>query len=98
MALLDLSTAFDMVDFDILFRRLEADCGIMDSALQWIKSYLTDRKQAVRCGDALSVTTSLTCGVPQGFVLRPLLSLVYTTGLENIIRHHNLTRKAYADD
>ena len=98
MALLDLSAAFDTVDYDILFSRLEADCGIVGSALSWIKSYLTDRKQAVRCSGVVSVTSSLTCGVPQGSVLGPLLFLVYTTGLEDVIKHHDLKNHAYADD
>ena len=98
MALLDLSAAFDTVDYEILFRRLEADCGIVGTALSWIKSYLTGRKQAVRCGGALSVTSSLTCGVPQGSVLGPLLFLVYTSGLDEVIRRHDLKNHAYADD
>jgi hypothetical protein len=98
MALLDLSAAFDTVDYEILFRRLEADCGIVGTALSWIKSYLTGRKQAVRCGGALSVTSSLACGVPQGSVLGPLLFLVYTSGLDEVIRRHDLKNHAYADD
>ena len=69
MALLDLSAAFDTVDYEILFQRLETVCGIAGTALAWIKSYLTDRKQAIKCGGATSATCNLTCGVPQGSVL-----------------------------
>jgi hypothetical protein len=98
IALLDLSAAFDTVDYEILFRRLESVCGIAGTALTWIKSYLTDRKQAVKCGGSLSSTSDLTCGVPQGSVLGPLLFLVYTIGLDDVIARHNLRNHAYADD
>ena len=43
MALLDLSAAFDTVDYEILFQRLETVCGIAGTALAWIKSYLAGR-------------------------------------------------------
>ena len=47
LALLDLSAAFDTVDYDILFHRLESDFGVVGPALSWLKSYLQGRKQAV---------------------------------------------------
>ena len=54
LALLDLSAAFDTVDYDILFHRLESDFGVTGPALAWLKSYLQGRKQAVRCGKKFS--------------------------------------------
>ena len=81
--LLDLSAAFDTVEYEILFQRLETVCGIAGTALAWIKSYLADRKQAIKCGGAISATSNLTCGVPQRSVLGPLLFLVYTIGLDD---------------
>ena len=98
MALLDLSAAFDTVDYEILFLRLETVCGVTGSALSWIKSYLTNRKQAIKCAGAISPTSNLTCGVPQGSVLGPLLFLVYTIGLDEVIARHDLLNHAYADD
>ena len=98
MALLDLSAAFDTVDHDILFQRLETVCGIAGTALAWIKSYLTDRKQAIKCCGAISAISNLSCGVPQGSVLGPLLFLVYTIGLDDVIARHELKNHAYADD
>ena len=51
LALLDLSAAFDTVDYDIPFHRLESDFGATGPALE---SYLQGRKQAVRYGETLS--------------------------------------------
>ena len=47
LSLLDLSAAFDTVDYDILFHRLEHDFGIQNSAFSFFRSYLTERKQMV---------------------------------------------------
>ncbi len=51
LVLLELSAAFDTFDHDILFMRMEKRCGIKGTALKFIKSYLSDRKQKVIIGD-----------------------------------------------
>ena len=94
----DLSSAFDTVDHDILIRRMECRLGIQGKALQWFKSYLTDRTQAVLIDGTQSGSTPLKYGVPQGSVLGPLLFAIYTLPLGDILRKHNAPYHFYADD
>ena len=65
LALFDLSAAFDTVDHGILLKRLQSSYGFDGLALQWFRSYLTGRTQAVRRGSQQSATTSVICGIPQ---------------------------------
>ena len=69
LALLDLSAAFDTVDYDILLQRLQTSYGINSSALQWFRSYLVCRTQRVRRGASISSAVHLVCGVPRGSVI-----------------------------
>ena len=68
---LDLSKAFDTIDHDILFDKLE-HYGISGIALTWIKSYFFERKQFVEFNQTCSSEQTIKCGVPQGSILRPL--------------------------
>ena len=65
LLMLDLSAAFDVIDHDILFDRLQYSFGISGSALSWIRSYLTDRSQCVSIGSVHSENMVLKHGVPQ---------------------------------
>ena len=98
LGLLDLSAAFDCVDHVILLQRLMNMFGVCDTALKWIKSFLTDRTQQVWYSQRLSSISHLTCGVPQGSVLSPLLFLLYTAELFDLIAACGLTAHSYADD
>ena len=51
LVFLDLSAAFGTVDLDVLLHRLEQRFGISDSALSWIRSYLTNRSQRIVIGN-----------------------------------------------
>ena len=69
LVLLDLSAAFDTIDYDNLFYILEKYVGIGGSALRLIRSYFSDRTQRVQIDGIMSDFASLLCGVPQGSVL-----------------------------
>ncbi len=73
---LDLKKAFDTVNHNILLKKLE-HYGIRGLPLQWFSLYLRNRKQFVSIGNVVSDQKSITCGVPQGSVLGPLLFLLY---------------------
>lgn len=97
LILLDLSAAFDTVDHDLLVDRVGC-AGIQGSALRWITSFLADRSQAVRLGDFSSPMRKLTCGVPQGSSLSPLLFNLYLLPLIKSLRSRNVETFNYADD
>jgi len=98
LALLDLSAAFDTVDHDILLTRLKVSFGIGGAALDWLQSYLTSRLECVRRGLARSTHKTARFGVPQGSVLGPLLFILYTAGLIDLIEVYGLNPHLYADD
>ena len=98
LGLLDLSAAFDCVDQDILIRRLQLSFGIDGTALAWIASFLCDRTQQVSYNGRLSAVLSLIYGVPQGSSLGPLLFLLYTTDVFDVIADCGLVGHSYADD
>ena len=98
LVLLDLSSAFDMIDYEILITRLADSFGIRGTVLRWIKSYLYNRTQSIVIGDVQSVILPIDCGVPQGSVLGPMLFSLYISPIEGIVQSHGLQPMLYADD
>ena len=98
LLMLDLSAAFDTIDHGILLSRLNSLYGISGDALDWFKSYLSNRVQRVIIGDTVSECKNLNFGVPQGSVLGPKIYCMYTKLISDIIAGHGLSHHCYADD
>ena len=89
-----MSKAFDRVWHRGLLFKLRQN-GIDGKLLQWLNSYLTNRKQKVTFKSCASTIKSILAGVPQGSVLGPLLFLVYINDIAKQLL--SLTR-LFADD
>ena len=82
--LLDLKEAFDTVKHDILLSKMNL-YEIQGIALDWFRSYLTNRTQRCLVNGSLSRICSLKCGVPKGTILGPLLFFIYINDLPNCL-------------
>ena len=95
----DLSAAFDTINSTKLIKKLQ-HAGVKGRPLQWIKSYMSGRKQSVLWNDSMSNSCPLTHGVPQGSILGPLLFLVMIADLPSyVISDMEMAKMmSYADD
>ena len=91
---LDLKKAFDTVDHEILINKL-ASYGIKDNELDWFKSYLCNRSQAVHVNSFLSDFKTYNTGIPQGSILGPLLFIIFVNCLPDVVTCKTVM---YADD
>ena len=98
LTLLDHSVTFNTSDHNILLNCLKDWFSVDGTVLKWIKLYLSNRRQKVKIGNSFSDAFSLPYGVPQDSVLHPLIFILYTTPLSNIISSFNITHHLYADD
>ena len=91
---LDLSKAFNCVNHDILIGKLQW-YGITGKPLDFFRSYLTDQYQFTRINGHDSGWRKITCGVPQGSVLGPLLFIIYINDLSYV---SSFSVSLFADD
>ena len=78
---LDFAKAFDTVGHRILLSKLQ-NYGIRGIAKDLFESYLTNRKQIVKIGNITSEQKFITCGVPQGIILGPIIFLLYINDIK----------------
>ena len=98
VVLLDLSAAFDTIDHEILLARLQSYFGVDGTALAWLRSYITCRMQFVFVLGYDLEPVPLSFGVPQGSVLGPVLFIMYTKPLSDLIAKHPVNHQSFADD
>ena len=92
---IDLQKAFGTVNHDILLSKLK-HYGIRGVAFNWFKSYLSDRTQYATINNERSEIKTIKYGVPQGFILGPLLFLIYINDLSRSIKNSKIPH--FADD
>ena len=92
---IDLKKAFDTVNHRILIEKMQR-YGIRGHILDWFKSYLNNRKQFTHINPTNSDLNSISCGVPQGSILGPLLFILYINDISNI--SHLMHTIPFADD
>ena len=94
MVMIDLQNAFDTDNHAIMSDKLGA-IGCDDGSVNWFNSYLSNRSQFIDIKGTLSDRGEVTCGVPQGSILGPLLFLNYVNNMESAVDCDLLL---YADD
>ena len=83
MVLIDLQNAFDTIDQNILIKKMSF-LGFADETIKWY-TYLSNRKCIISMENANSDKASITCLVPQGSMLCPLLFLVYVNDMPQAV-------------
>ena len=94
-AFIDLRKAFDTVSHEILSSKLHK-FGFHKNIIAWLIDYLSNRKQRCKVNGITSDYLDITCGVPQGSILGPMLFLLYINDINSML--NCCKTKLYADD
>ena len=94
---IDLKKAFDTVSHNILIQKLR-HYGLRGVVGDWLKNYLSNRKQFVQYDNVTSNMQDIVSGVPQGSILGPLLFLLYINDIPNAMSSNRAKIKLFADD
>ena len=94
---LDLSKAFDRVPHQRLLAKLKCH-GIDGKIFNWVKSWLSDRKQRTVLNGHCSSWSAVSSGVPQGSVLGPLLFIIFINDIDNAVDIVHCALFKFADD
>ena len=98
MMFLDLSAAFDTIDIDKLVVILSEEIGLSGVALQWCKSFLTNRTQRVKINGEFSEEMIVKYGSVQGSVLGPKFFNIYARSQPKIFQESGFVTSSFADD
>ena len=98
LVLLDLSAAFDTIDYGILGQIFEHKFKVKGTAADWFVTYLTNRQQRVQIDDVMSEPHDVKFGVPQGSCAGPVIFLSYLSSLYDVISSLDVDVGGYADD
>jgi len=93
--LVDLRKAFDSVHHGMLLEKLSI-YGCSEQSMKWFQSYLTERFQCVSLKNTYSEYMPVSCGVPQGSIIGPLMFILFVNDLPLCFSHCNAG--LYADD
>mgnify|MGYP002804087767 CR=1 FL=1 len=83
---LDIKKAFYFINHHILLNRMNEKFGIFGMELKWFESHLLNREQQCCINGELSSNKVITCGVPQGSILGPLLFLLYINDFPDCLK------------